>query len=172
MARAVAYTLVMLGLLACSSTTEVPQGNGTDGGCAVGGAGCPCTEQGVCDPGLICVEDIDTCAVKEDCNVGAPGCECTEGGQCDDGYVCMEDVCVSDDPCNPEMTGSEGCQCTMGGGCDEGLECLSGTCVTLPAGSSGSGGSSSSGEATTSSTGEVDGGGGRGLDLDPGRDRW
>ena len=160
MARAVGYAcwFLGLGLLACSSTTEVPTGTGTGGSCAVGGPGCPCTEQGVCDPGLVCVPDENTCVLEEECNVGSPGCECTEGGHCDEGHVCMEGICVSDEPCNPELTGTEGCQCTMGGGCDEGLICLSDTCVmemetTSTGSSSTSGSSSSTGSVDGSSTG-------------------
>jgi len=97
--------------------------------CAVGAPGCACTQTGVCDEGLTCVDSIDTCVLPSSCPVGAPGCVCTEGGSCDPGLACKENYCVSEDPCLPAQAGTESCQCTQGGACDPGLQCLSAVCV-------------------------------------------
>jgi hypothetical protein len=109
--------------------------SGTGGGtpCNIGAAGCPCTTQGACDPGLSCQDQLDVCVLPDGCPTGEAGCECTEGGACDPGLICNQDICVSDMPCPPEQTGTESCQCTDGGGCDPGLECLSSVCVNVPA---------------------------------------
>jgi hypothetical protein len=134
--------------------------SGTGGGqvCPTGGAGCPCTSQGACDPDLECVEQIGTCVVPGSCDIGSPGCECTAGGSCDEGYICMEMICVSEMPCLPDDTGTESCQCTMGGGCDPGLACLSNICVNVPATTTGetTGGDMTTGGQTTSGGTDTD----------------
>ena len=133
---------------------RAPVAQGTDGPpaveppCPVGGAGCPCTSGGVCDPGLECQAQLHTCVIPDTCPIGAAGCECTEGGTCDEGFICKQETCVSEMPCHSEDTGAEGCQCTPGGGCDPGLSCLSDFCVDVP-----EAGSSESGAEETGATG-------------------
>jgi hypothetical protein len=112
--------------------------------CPVGAAGCPCTNQGVCDPGLECIASIHTCVVPDSCAIGDAGCACTQGGTCDPGFICKEEICVTEAPCHLEFIGSEGCQCTSGGACDPDLECYSDFCVRPPQDTTG-GDSSSSG---------------------------
>lgn len=139
-------------LVACSTTIEDPGPSGTDGGCPVGSAQCPCTNGGACDEGLECDPMLDVCLVPE-CAIGSSACPCTEQGTCDEGLTCLEDVCVQDTPCNAADVGSEGCQCTSGGSCNPGLECLSDVCVQFPATTSDSGDASSS---SSDATGTVD----------------
>ncbi len=109
--------------------TEFGGGDAVASGCAVGAPGCACTQTGVCDEGLMCVESIGTCVLPPTCPIAAAGCACTEGGTCDVGLICKEDYCVSEEPCLPGQAGTESCQCTQGGACDPGLDCLSGVCV-------------------------------------------
>lgn len=114
-----------------SETSSFETGGGA-GSCGVGQPGCACTQSGVCDKGLECVDMLNICVVPTGCDVGSAGCECTAGDACDPGLLCKEGICVSEMPCLPENTGTMSCQCTQGGGCDPGLDCLSGLCVDVP----------------------------------------
>jgi hypothetical protein len=67
---------------ACGSTTS---------SCIPGQVGCPCTEGGSCDDGLMCISEI---CVSMGCPVGSDGCPCTPGGGCDPELVCMSELCV------------------------------------------------------------------------------
>jgi hypothetical protein len=164
---------LLLGMGACFLSTEdelydeTYYGYDTGGAqpCNVGAPGCPCTNSGACDDGLVCIGMINTCVIPDTCPTGAAGCECTEGGSCDEGLICKEEYCVNEAPCLAEQTGTESCQCTEGGGCDPGLECLSGLCVD-PSGLT-TGGESTTGDTgmtsdttTGGSTGEPDPSGG------------
>jgi hypothetical protein len=63
--------------------------------CAIGAAGCECTNGGTCDEGFICKEN--TCVSEMPCHAedtGAEGCQCTPGGGCDPGLTCLSDFCV------------------------------------------------------------------------------
>lgn len=126
--------------------------------CEVGQEGCSCTSQGQCTTGLECVIAENTCVASASCAVGARGCACTDGGACDAGNLCKENVCVSDEPCLPELIGAEGCQCTLGGGCDPGLACLSDLCVEASTTSTSTTWSEESGTVTTIAPDESSGG--------------
>jgi len=81
--------------------------------CEPGAEGCACTDDGSCDVGFRCTDEL-VCAT---CPAGDPGCPCNDGA-CGDGYACIADLCVTDD-C---VAGAVGCPCDDGL-CDEDLFC-------------------------------------------------
>jgi len=81
--------------------------------CSPGDEGCACTDEGACDVGFRCTDEL----LCEACPPGEPGCPCDEG-LCTDGYACIGDLCVTDD-C---VAGAVGCPCDEGL-CDDDLFC-------------------------------------------------
>jgi len=81
--------------------------------CEPGDEGCACTDDGGCDVGFRCTDEL----VCETCPAGDPGCPCDDGA-CTDGFACIGDLCVTDD-C---VAGAVGCPCDDGL-CDEDLFC-------------------------------------------------
>ena len=72
----------------------------------MGKEGKACKDDGTCDEGLECVDDV--CVKEEEEQKGGEGEACYDDGTCDEGLMCEEDKCVTEDPVKDKDTDSDG----------------------------------------------------------------
>ena len=82
----------------------------------VGGEGEMCFDDGTCNEGLVCIEEI--------CRIVFVKAECRDDGDCDEDLICEEGACVEDGPTDtPIAKGGLGDPCFDDGRCKVGLYC-------------------------------------------------
>lgn len=112
-----AVSIVTVLSIGCGDNDDAPTGTGTTGGsqttggisivnsgsgaCPAGQQGCACYDNGTCNSGLVCsdnlcVSDTGTGGGGDTCPAGQQGCACYGNGTCNAGLVCSANQCITD----------------------------------------------------------------------------
>lgn len=123
--RRLPYLLLLLSFAAAAACGGGSSSGGSDtpiDTCTAGEVGCGCLDNGTCDAGLACVNEL-----CESCPEGTDGCACAGGTSCDGTLTCQNGFCVAVGGCTE---GTLDCACGAVNACAAGLTCSSGYCRT------------------------------------------